>query len=31
LVKATKLFSIEERQIGTTKSKILYVRDKRKN
>ena len=31
LVKATKLFSIEERQTGTTKSKILYVRDKRKN
>jgi uncharacterized LabA/DUF88 family protein len=31
LVKATKLFSIEERQIGATKSKILYVRDKRKN
>ena len=30
LIKATKLFSIEERQIGTTKSKILYVRDKRK-
>ena len=30
LVSATKLFSIEERQIGTTKSKILYVRDKRK-
>ena len=30
LVSATKLFSIEERQIGTTKSKVLFVRDKRK-
>ena len=30
LVSATKLFAIEERQIGVTKSKILYVRDKRK-
>jgi uncharacterized LabA/DUF88 family protein len=30
LVSATKLFSTEERQIGTTKSKVLYVRDKRK-
>ena len=30
LVSATKLFTIEERQIGVTKSKILYVRDKRK-
>ena len=30
LVLATKLFSVEERQIGTTKSKVLYVRDKRK-
>jgi uncharacterized LabA/DUF88 family protein len=30
LVSATKLFSIEERQIGNTKSKVLYVRDKRK-
>ena len=30
LVAATKLFEIEERQIGDTKSKILYVRDKRK-
>jgi uncharacterized LabA/DUF88 family protein len=30
LVSATKLFTIEERQIGVTKSNILYVRDKRK-
>ena len=30
LVTATKLFDIEERQIGTTNSKALYVRDKRK-
>jgi hypothetical protein len=30
LVSATKLFSIEERQIGNTKSKALYGRDKRK-
>src|SRR5210317_905234 len=30
LVSATKLFTIEERQKGVTKSKILYVRDKRK-
>ena len=30
LVSATKLFDIEERQIGTTNSKALYVRDKRK-
>lgn len=30
LVSATKLFDIEERQIGDTKSKALYVRDKRK-
>ena len=30
LVSATKLFLIEERQIGTTDSKALYVRDKRK-
>jgi uncharacterized LabA/DUF88 family protein len=29
LVSATKLFDIEERQIGTTNSKALYVRDKR--
>ena len=29
LVTATKLFDIEERQIGTTNSKALYVRDKR--
>lgn len=30
LVTATKLFEIEERQIGTANSKALYVRDKRK-
>jgi uncharacterized LabA/DUF88 family protein len=30
LVKATKLFDIEARQIGATKSKALYLRDKRK-
>jgi len=30
LVSATKLFDIEERQIGNTNSKALYVRDKRK-
>ena len=30
LVSATKLFDIEERQIGATNSKALYVRDKRK-
>ena len=30
LVSATKLFDMEERQIGDTKSKALYVRDKRK-
>jgi uncharacterized LabA/DUF88 family protein len=30
LVTATKLFEIEKRQIGTTNSKALYVRDKRK-
>ncbi len=30
LVSATKLFDIEERQIGATKSKAHYVRDKRK-
>ena len=29
LVAATKLFDIEERQIGTTNSKVLFVRDKR--
>ena len=29
LVKATKLFDIEERQVGDTNSKVLYVRDKR--
>ena len=31
LVKATKLFDIEERQIGDTNSKAIFVRDKRKN
>ena len=31
LVLATKLFDIEERQIGGNGSKALYVRDKRKN
>ena len=30
LVTAIKLFDIEERQIGATKSKTLYLRDKRK-
>lgn len=30
LVVATKLFEIDERQIGETNSKALYVRDKRK-
>ena len=30
LVSATKLFDMEERQIGVTNSKALYVRDKRK-
>ena len=30
LVKATKLFDIEERQVGETNSKVLYVRVKRK-
>ena len=30
LVSATGLFEMEERQIGTTESKTLYVRDKRK-
>lgn len=30
LVTATKLFDSEERQIGTTNSKAIYVRDKRK-
>lgn len=30
LVTATKLFDIEERQVGDTNSKVLYVRDKRK-
>jgi len=30
LVASTKLFDIEERKIGDTKSKALYVRDKRK-
>jgi len=30
LVKATKLFDIEERQVGDTNLKVLYVRDKRK-
>lgn len=29
LVTATKLFDIEERQIGTTGPKVIYVRDKR--
>ncbi|MCW8904792.1 NYN domain-containing protein, partial [Sedimenticola sp.] len=29
LVTATKLFDIEERQVGSTNSKILVVRDKR--
>ena len=30
LVKATKLFDIEERQVGDSNLKVLYVRDKRK-
>jgi len=30
LVAATKLFDIEERQVGDTNSKVLFVRDKRK-
>jgi hypothetical protein len=30
LVSATKLFDIEERQVGETNSKTLYIRDKRK-
>ena len=30
LVAATRLFDIEERQVGDTNSKVLYVRDKRK-
>ena len=30
LVAATKLFDIEERKVGDTNSKVLYVRDKRK-
>jgi len=30
LVAATELFDIEERQVGDTNSKVLYVRDKRK-
>ena len=30
LAYATKLFNIEERQIGDSNSKALYVRDKRK-
>ena len=30
LVKATKLFDIEERQVGDTNLKVLYVRDTRK-
>jgi hypothetical protein len=30
LVAATKLFDLEERQIGDSNSKALYVRDKRK-
>ncbi len=30
LVSAIKLFDIEARQIGSTNSKTLYVRDKRK-
>jgi hypothetical protein len=29
LVTATKLFDVEERQVGGTNSKVLYVRDKR--
>ena len=29
LVAATKLFDIDERQVGTTGSKVIYVRDKR--
>ncbi len=30
LIIATKLFEIEERQVGATNSKALYIRDKRK-
>jgi uncharacterized LabA/DUF88 family protein len=30
LVVATKLFDIEERQVGTTNSKVKFIRDKRK-
>ena len=30
LVAAIKLFDIEERQVGTTNSKVKYIRDKRK-
>jgi uncharacterized LabA/DUF88 family protein len=30
LVKATNLFELEERQVGDSNSKVLYVRDKRK-
>lgn len=30
LIIATKLFEIEERQVGTTNSKALYIRDKRR-
>jgi uncharacterized LabA/DUF88 family protein len=30
LVSATKLFSVEERQVGNSNSKILYIRDKRR-
>jgi len=30
LVAATKLFDIEERQVGDSNTKVLYVRDKRK-
>jgi len=30
LVFATKLFETEERQVGDTNSKAIYVRDKRK-
>jgi uncharacterized LabA/DUF88 family protein len=29
LVTSTKLFDVEERQVGTSNSKALYVRDKR--
>jgi hypothetical protein len=30
LVAATRLFELDERQVGATNSKTLYVRDKRK-